>query len=644
MLEETPQRDPLPPLPREPDDPARPVIPVPPLPNGELCTPGRPTDEETPPAPSAGPREAVGADLALPPTETFRLVDGNDQTAPWSEGENLERAFVAVQAPSPDTTLRWSYGIDAGGGDDVIYLQSGSRGIVRGGPGADTFVIAPGSFVSFWLSGFDPAEDRIVIDAPPGSVTVESFFTPIDSVLDIDGDDFFARLTFSGQSGAGAARGAVVFADADVPEVPTGLIDIGDALAEPFEVPARSAFASPDTALGPGPQTAVAGGAEPVSLDVGFGPDQVLITGTAGGFVSTGFTDFVPPSFVRGPNGELIQVGAGSSSQPDGARDVVILTPEARGEWRLGADPADRIVLSGFRDIAALEDLQRRAFETETTSIRYELTPDLTLLTPLDAGAFLLRPGRIDRTGSPEADRMAGGPQADALRGGIGDDTLIGRAGSDTLRGAEGDDTLVGGSGDDTLIGGTGRDSAVYALGLDAVAVETEAGRPAQVRAGAEGVDTLDSVERLVLADGVLVFDLDAGPAVVDLTYRLYAAALARTPDEAGLRFWVDAIAGGLTEREAAVAFSDNPEFDARFGGGDGVDDCAFVHALYDNVLGRAPDEAGLDFWLDVFGSGERDRAGMLAEFAASAENVERTRPFLEDGAFVLGDDLAGLL
>ena len=62
-------------------------------------------------------------------------------------------------------------------------------------------------------------------------------------------------------------------------------------------------------------------------------------------------------------------------------------------------------------------------------------------------------------------------------------------------------------------------------------------------------------------------------------------------------------------------------EFINRYGT---LTDTAFVDALYLNVLGRLPDQAGLQFWTDQLSHGTT-RAVVLVGFAESPENVAKT-------------------
>ena len=45
------------------------------------------------------------------------------------------------------------------------------------------------------------------------------------------------------------------------------------------------------------------------------------------------------------------------------------------------------------------------------------------------------------------------------------------------------------------------------------------------------------------------------------------------------------------------------------------------VTRFYDNVLGRAAESGGYNYWLGVLNSGQGSVAGVLAEFSESAEN-----------------------
>ncbi|TAN58537.1 MAG: calcium-binding protein, partial [Rhodospirillales bacterium] len=79
-------------------------------------------------------------------------------------------------------------------------------------------------------------------------------------------------------------------------------------------------------------------------------------------------------------------------------------------------------------------------------------------------------------------------------------DTLTGSSGSDWLWGFDGNDTLTGGAGSDSLSGGNGSDVAVFS-GSATAATITKAGDSWTVNSGADGIDTVTSIEELRFTD-----------------------------------------------------------------------------------------------------------------------------------------------
>ncbi len=106
-----------------------------------------------------------------------------------------------------------------------------------------------------------------------------------------------------------------------------------------------------------------------------------------------------------------------------------------------------------------------------------------------------------------------------------------------------------------------------------------------------DGVDVVSGVERVSFKDGILAFDADGAAG---RSYRLYEAAFDRTPDKAGLTYWVERADAGLDPRAMAAAFAASGEFQSRYGAAIGDD--VFVRQLYANALDRAPDAGGLAF------------------------------------------------
>jgi uncharacterized delta-60 repeat protein len=98
---------------------------------------------------------------------------------------------------------------------------------------------------------------------------------------------------------------------------------------------------------------------------------------------------------------------------------------------------------------------------------------------------------------------------------------------------------------------------------------------------------------------------------------RLYFATFLRVPDYAGLVYNAGLVrAGTVTPVQLADFFAASPEFAATYGA---LDDTQFVTLLYANVLGRAPDPAGLAGWVALL-EGGMSRGQVLYGFSESAE------------------------
>jgi Domain of unknown function (DUF4214) len=179
--------------------------------------------------------------------------------------------------------------------------------------------------------------------------------------------------------------------------------------------------------------------------------------------------------------------------------------------------------------------------------------------------------------------------------------------------------------GDDTFQGGTGLNTVVYAGNYNAYTVTIGSANSSTVTGS--GTDHLGSIERLQFSDVVLALDTqgDAGSA-----YRLYQAAFDRTPDTAGLSFWVHALDMGTNIQTVAQDFTNSAEFKALYGGSN-PSATTLIDLLYQNVLGRAPDQAGFNFWSAQLAAGTPVGA-VLEGFAVSSENHALVDPKIVQG------------
>jgi Ca2+-binding RTX toxin-like protein len=210
-----------------------------------------------------------------------------------------------------------------------------------------------------------------------------------------------------------------------------------------------------------------------------------------------------------------------------------------------------------------------------------------------------------------------------------GNDTITGSAGADGLMGFAGNDYLRGGGGDDWISGGAGSDFSVYA-GVRAGFTVTRAGGDASVadNAGAEGRDSLTGVERLVFADTNVALDVGAGE-IGGRAYRLYEAAFNRTPDALGVGFWIRALDNGVSVSAVAQGFLDSQEYLGIYGSA--MSDRELVTRYYTNILDRAPEQAGIDFWMARLEDGV-SRADVLAGISESLENINGSAAVIAHG------------
>lgn len=196
-------------------------------------------------------------------------------------------------------------------------------------------------------------------------------------------------------------------------------------------------------------------------------------------------------------------------------------------------------------------------------------------------------------------------------------------------------------SGGDHFYGGTGIDTAVYRGSMNQYSIQRDASlQDARTDyttsnlgkivtdnvANRDGIDKLVDVERLSFSDTMLAFDIegDAGQA-----YRLYQAALDRTPDTVGLGYWIEQMDNGTSLLNVANSFINSAEFKSLYGAN--PSDMEFIDSLYHNVLHRNPDQSGYDFWIGSLDAGV-SRAQVLVDFSQSVENQAQTLPLIANG------------
>ncbi|MBB3120043.1 DUF4214 domain-containing protein [Pseudoduganella violacea] len=214
------------------------------------------------------------------------------------------------------------------------------------------------------------------------------------------------------------------------------------------------------------------------------------------------------------------------------------------------------------------------------------------------------------------------GVDDDVLKGGGGNDILGSAGGNDILDGGADNDTLVGGIGNDTLIGGNGNDvlqggrsdQGAWSFSVNAKGEIVASHEQAVFAPGQNEAVQMAELNKLP----ELAF-LNAGKDKLADLGLLYHAAFGRAADIGGLNFYTG-VKASLTS--VAASFAASAEWKAAKM--DTIDDEAFLNKLYEQVMGRAADKGGFEFWTKALSGGygvKVTRADVLLNFALSDEH-----------------------
>jgi len=184
----------------------------------------------------------------------------------------------------------------------------------------------------------------------------------------------------------------------------------------------------------------------------------------------------------------------------------------------------------------------------------------------------------------------------------------VGTAGNDNFHSSAATYHTDGGAGVDTI--------AYSGKAANFSVVKSASGFVVTDKSGNEGINYLDNFERLKFSDSAIALDIagNGGQA-----YRIYQAAFNRTPDAIGLGFWINALDKKVSLVDVAAGFMNSLEFKAIYG--NAPSNSQLVTKFYENILHRAPEKGGYDFWLGVLDTHSASAAEVLAAMSESAEN-----------------------
>jgi methionine-rich copper-binding protein CopC len=197
-----------------------------------------------------------------------------------------------------------------------------------------------------------------------------------------------------------------------------------------------------------------------------------------------------------------------------------------------------------------------------------------------------------------------------------------------TFTGTNSNESFSSGIGNDDINGGQGTDTVLYNINRSNFTVTKNSnGYTVTDNTGAAGTDTLTNIERLQFSDMSLALDINGNAGQ---SYRLYQAAFNRTPDNGGLKYWIGIMDSGISLQDVSSAFLLSNEFKTLYGAS--PTNGEFVNRLYSNVLHRAPDQGGYNYWVGLLDNHQINARDTLINFSESNENQLALIGVIQDG------------
>lgn len=123
---------------------------------------------------------------------------------------------------------------------------------------------------------------------------------------------------------------------------------------------------------------------------------------------------------------------------------------------------------------------------------------------------------------------------------------------------------------------------------------------------------------------------------------RAYITLLGRSPDDGGLRYWLDRQGDGLSYERIIQFFLDSPERRAAYP--DGQTDMEFLEQLYLDAFDRAPDPVGVAYWTGQLADGmTRDQVALFFIDSAEQRDATEANPVFDLNVFHINDHHSNL-
>lgn len=210
------------------------------------------------------------------------------------------------------------------------------------------------------------------------------------------------------------------------------------------------------------------------------------------------------------------------------------------------------------------------------------------------------------------------------------------------IHGYAGNDLFIAESGSNQIFGDEGFNGISYSHASNQFTISNAGNGVWQVFEGDPlapiSENTLHNVQQVQFADQTLQttwFDHAASlyatnPSEFSALTEMYIAYFNRAPDATGLFYWANDIYNGQTRLDIANSFFQSPEAMATYGNissqSSVQDISAFVSNVYENVLNRGPDQAGLDYWVHDIQSGIYDPSQFILAILNAVDEQVGTR------------------
>ncbi len=203
--------------------------------------------------------------------------------------------------------------------------------------------------------------------------------------------------------------------------------------------------------------------------------------------------------------------------------------------------------------------------------------------------------------------------------------TTYGTTAADSLRGTAANNVFNGGPGNDRIDGEAGIDTAMTWSPSTDFTLRTTAGvgeLTLQDKVGNQGTDSLSGIEKIRFGDQTIdatwiTKTAGMAPAQVMKVVDLYTAGLNRAPDALGLDYYASKLADGMSLGDISKAIFGSAEAAPIYSTANA--NPVFITLAYENALGRAPDAAGLAYWVNELNTGHLARTDFVTALIAGA-------------------------